>query len=63
MKTNKSYTKRIRVTKKGKLVVRKKGQDHYNAQESGSVRMGKKRAQSLTVSNRIRRSFLSTTSK
>jgi ribosomal protein L35 len=59
MKTNKSYTKRIRVTKKGKLVVRKKGQDHYNAQESGSTRMAKKRAQSLTVSNRVRRRFLS----
>lgn len=63
MKTNKSYTKRIRVTKKGKLVVRKAGQDHYNATDKGSVRMGKKRAQSLTVSNRIRRSFLSTPSK
>ena len=63
MKTNKSYTKRIRVTKKGKLVVRKAGQDHYNAQESGSTRMGKKRAQSLTVPNRIRRRFLSALSK
>ena len=63
MKTNKSYTKRIRVTKTGKLVVRKAGQDHYNAQESGKTRMSKKRQQSLTVSNRIRRSFLSTISK
>lgn len=63
MKTNKSFTKRIRVTKKGKLVVRKKGQNHYNATESGSVRMGKKRALSLTVSNRVRRSYLSTPSK
>lgn len=63
MKTNKSYTKRIRVTKKGKLVVRKKGQDHYNAQENGKTRMSKKRDQSLVVSNRIRRSFLSTPSK
>ena len=63
MKTNKSFTKRIRVTKKGKLVVRKAGQDHYNAMDKGSVRMGKKRAQSLTVSNRVRRSYLSTISK
>lgn len=63
MKTNKSYTKRVRVTKKGKLVVRKKGQDHYNAQESGKTRMAKKRDQSLVVSNRIRRSHLSKPSK
>lgn len=63
MKTNKAFSKRVRVTKKGKLVVRKKGQDHYNAQESGSVRMNKKRAQSLTVSNRVRRSYLSAASK
>lgn len=63
MKTNKSFTKRVRVTKKGKLVVRKKGQDHYNAQENGKTRMQKKRAQSLTVSNRVRRSYLSTVSK
>jgi ribosomal protein L35 len=63
MKTNKSYTKRIRVTKKGKLVVRKPGQNHYNATESGSTRMAKKRAQSLTVPTRIRRRFLSAKSK
>lgn len=63
MKTNKAFQKRVRVTKKGKLVVRKKGQDHYNAQESGRVRMQKKRAQSLSVSNRVRRSYLSTPSK
>lgn len=63
MKTNKSYTKRIRVTKKGKLVVRKPGQNHYNSQESGSVRMAKNKDQSLTVTNRIRRRFLSQKSK
>ena len=63
MKTNKSYTKRVRVTKKGKLVVRKPGQDHFNAKESGSTKGVKRRAQSLTVSKDIRRRFLSTPSK
>ena len=63
MKTNKSYTKRIRVTKKGKLIVRKKGQNHYNALDSGSKRMAKNKDQGLVVSNHIRRSFLSTPSK
>lgn len=59
MKTNKSYTKRIRVTKKGKLVVRKPGQDHFNAKESSRTKNQKNRAQSLVVSNDIRRKFLS----
>jgi ribosomal protein L35 len=63
MKTNKSYTKRIRVTKKGKLVVRKSGQNHFNAKEGGRTKGVKKRAQSLVVSKSIRRSFLSTPSK
>ncbi len=58
MKTNKSYSKRIRVTKKGKLVVRKAGQDHYNALESGGTKMKKKRVQSLQVTTAIRRRFL-----
>lgn len=58
MKTNKSYTKRIRVTKNKKLVVRKAGQDHYNALENGGTKGRKKRAQSLTMSSRLRRRFL-----
>lgn len=31
MKTNKSFSKRIKVTKSGKLVTRKVGQNHFNA--------------------------------
>ncbi|MFM2357661.1 MAG: Ribosomal protein [Candidatus Parcubacteria bacterium] len=34
MKTNKSYTKRIRVTKNGKMLARKAGHNHFNAKES-----------------------------
>jgi ribosomal protein L35 len=59
MKTNKSYTKRIKVTRNGKLVTRKPGQDHFNAKESGNSQTKKRRASSIQVSNRIRRSFLS----
>jgi len=57
MKTNKSYTKRIRVTKTGKLVARAKGQNHFNAKERRSTRGTKKRAVSLALSNRVRRRF------
>lgn len=59
MKTNKSYTKRIRVTKNKKLVVRKSGQNHFNAKESNRTKGAKKQAISLVVSNDIRRKFLS----
>ncbi|HEX7651222.1 MAG TPA: 50S ribosomal protein L35 [Candidatus Paceibacterota bacterium] len=58
MKTNKSYLKRIRVTKNGKLVVRAKGQNHFNAKESGSQRGAKRRSVTLNISMRARRRFL-----
>lgn len=42
MKTNKSYSKRIKVTKNGKLKVRPKGQNHFNAKESGNTTRAKR---------------------
>jgi len=61
MKSNKSYLKRIRVTKNGKLVARAKGQNHFNAKQSGSKRSGKRRAISLTLTAKVRRRFLPAT--
>jgi ribosomal protein L35 len=58
MKTNKSYTKRIRVTKNGKLVVRVKGQNHFNAKASGSKRSQKRRSMTIAFTTRARRRFL-----
>ncbi len=62
MKTNKSYTKRIRVTRNGKLIARKPGQDHFNAKERGRTKGVKARANIIQVPNKIRRAFLSKTS-
>lgn len=42
MKTNKSYTKRIKLTKNGKVKVRPKGQNHFNAKESGNTTRAKR---------------------
>lgn len=42
MKTNKSYSKRIKLTKNGKVKIRKKGQNHFNAKESGNITRGKR---------------------
>lgn len=58
MKTNKSYTKRIKVTKNGKLIARKAGQNHFNAKESGRGHLNRKRTQGLTLSKKTTRRFL-----
>jgi ribosomal protein L35 len=58
MKTNKSYTKRIRVTRNGKMMVRVKGQNHFNAKSSGSERSAKRRSVSINLSAKVRSRFL-----
>ncbi len=58
MKSNKSYLKRIRVTRNGKLMVRAKGQNHFNAKQSGAQRAHKRRSVALTLTARVRRRFL-----
>jgi ribosomal protein L35 len=58
MKTNKSYTKRIKVTKNGKLVARKPGQNHFNARQSGTKRLARKRTQTVSMSNKDKSRFL-----
>ena len=58
MKTNKSYSKRIRVTRTGKMLARAKGQNHFNAKESASTTSGKRRAVQLTLTAKVRRRFL-----
>lgn len=58
MKTNKSYSKRLRVTKNGKVLARKPGQNHFNAKASGAKRSAKRRTVTLTLTARVRRRFL-----
>ena len=43
LKTHKTISKRITVTKGGKLLMRKGGQDHFNSRESGNVTRNKRR--------------------
>jgi len=59
MKTNKSISKRLRLTKKGKVLFRPGRQNHFNAKESGNRTRGKKGFKSLPESQaRIFRSAL-----
>ena len=58
MKTNKSYKKRIKVTKNGKVLARKIGQNHFNSKSTGTQRLAKKRLHKVTLSQRVKRRFL-----
>jgi len=58
MKTNKSYTKRIKITKSGKLLVRKSGQNHFNAKERHGAKSAKNRDTEFHMSNKLRSRYL-----
>jgi ribosomal protein L35 len=60
MKTNKSYTKRLKVTKNGKLIGRKPGQNHFNAKENRRSQIAKKRSAPFVMSRKSRSRFLAT---
>jgi ribosomal protein L35 len=62
MKTNKSFSKRIKVTKNGKLISRKAGQNHFNAKESGRTQLKKGRTQSIVMTQRDKRRYFGTSS-
>ena len=50
-KTPKSISKRFKVTKNGKVLIRKGGQDHFNAREPGKVTRNKRRDIKLSPHN------------
>lgn len=58
MKTNKSYTKRLKKTRTGKLIGRKPGQNHFNSKESSREKLSKGRTQQITITNKARQRFL-----
>lgn len=58
MKTNKSYTKRITVTKNGKLKTRAPGINHFNAKKSRSSQLNAKVKNDFPISNKSKARFL-----
>ncbi len=50
MKTNKSFTKRLKFTKNGKVIARKPGQNHFNNRDSAKAGINKKRSAPFTIS-------------
>ncbi len=52
MKNLKTYSKRLRVTKNGKILARKQGQDHFNAKERRAGKTGKRSMVKVVFSNK-----------
>ncbi len=60
MKTNKSFTKRLKITRNGKLVARRPGQDHFNAKESRSGHMRRGRTQNVRMTKKVSQRYITT---
>lgn len=58
MKTNKSYKKRLKVTRNGKILSRKPGQNHFNAKESRSKQLDQKRMKTIQMTAKQKSRFL-----
>lgn len=57
MKTNKSYTKRLKFTKNGKVLARKAGQNHFNAKERTKTGLKKGRMVNFNISHKAASRF------
>jgi len=58
-KTNKSFTKRLKVTKNGKILARKPGLNHFNAKQSRTTQLQNKKLREFKMSNKNKQKFLS----
>lgn len=58
IKTNKSFLKRLKVTKSGKILSRKPGQNHFNAKERSRTSTNKRQWAVLKMDNKARSRFL-----
>lgn len=58
IKTNKSLAKRLKVTKKGKILARKPGFNHFNAKQSRTKQLNGRKMNNLNFSNKITRTYL-----
>lgn len=50
-KTNKSYAKRLKITRSGKALRRSGGQNHFNAKQSRSKQMSQKGLSEFVLSS------------
>jgi len=53
-KTNKSVLKRVKITKKGKLLARKPGQNHFNSRSRRVKQLGSKKLGELILDTKTK---------
>ena len=59
IKTTKSYAKRLKITKNGKILARRPGQNHFNAKERTNKSLSKRRMKVITtMKNKAKSRFL-----
>jgi len=52
LKTIKAVSKRIKITKNDKVIIRRGGQDHFNSRDAGKVTRRKRRDVCLSDANK-----------
>ena len=58
MKTNKSFAKRLKVTKNGKVKMRGAGHCHFNSRQTRREQLDKNRSIDFNMSNKTKSRFL-----
>ena len=58
MKTNKSYSQRLKVTKKGKILARKPGQSHFRSRKNQETKIEKRSLQLISLPKKVINRFL-----
>ncbi len=58
MKTNKSLSKRLKITKNGKILSRAPGFNHFNAKQSRSKQLGGRKMNNFTIKNKLKSTLL-----
>lgn len=58
IKTNKSLTKRLKITKNGKILSRRPGFNHFNAKQSRTKQLKGKKMNHQNFTNKIIRTYL-----
>ncbi len=60
IKTNKSLSKRLKITKNGKVLSRAPGFNHFNSKQSRRKQLNGKKMNTMLLSNKNSRTYLAT---
>lgn len=58
IKTNKSLTKRLKITKKGKILSRAPGFNHFNSKQSRTKQLSGRKMNEKLFTNKTKRTYL-----